>query len=205
MGKQTDWSYHFVNIGTNSHAQIDTFISSAGSASGIATLDSSSKLTASQIPTLAESNITNLTTDLSNCEKTANKNVGGGYCGLDSNGLVPLTKLANGTYSNLADVSVVSIADDNIMVYNSTAGKWENYSISGATFNDSTKTITVSASTANNLASATTTVNVSSATAPSANQALIATSSTSATWQTLSSTSAVLSDFSVSSINNGYL
>jgi hypothetical protein len=89
------------------------------------------------------------------------------------------------------------------MVYNSTAGKWENYSISGATFNDSTKTITVSASTANNLASATTTVNVSSATAPSANQALIATSSTSATWQTLSSTSAVLSDFSVSSINNG--
>ena len=53
------------------------------------------------------------------------------------------------------------------------------------------------------MASATTTVNVSSATAPSANQALIATSSTTATWQTLDIGGSYLSDVSVSSPANG--
>ena len=48
-------------IGTNTHAEIDTFISSEGQASGLATLDSTSKLTTSQIPTL------NLSSNLSNC------------------------------------------------------------------------------------------------------------------------------------------
>ena len=53
------------NIGTNTHAQIDTFISSEGQASGLATLDSTSKLTSSQIPTL------NLGSNLSDCVITS--------------------------------------------------------------------------------------------------------------------------------------
>ena len=42
---------------------------------------------------ISESQITNLVTDLSNCEKTANKNISSGYCGLDSNSLVPVNNI----------------------------------------------------------------------------------------------------------------
>ena len=44
---------------------------------------------------MSESVITNLTTDLSACEKTAHKNVAGGYCELDSNTLVPVVCIPN--------------------------------------------------------------------------------------------------------------
>ena len=53
------------NIGTNTHSQIDSFISSLAQASGIAALDSTSKLTSSQIPTL------NLGSILSDCVITS--------------------------------------------------------------------------------------------------------------------------------------
>jgi len=76
---QTISHLNLSNIGTNTHAQIDSFINSAGATGGIATLDSNAKLTASQIPTLAESNITGLVSDISACEKIANKGVQNGY------------------------------------------------------------------------------------------------------------------------------
>lgn len=41
------------NVGTNTHAQIDTFIASKGSASGLASLGADGKLTSSQIPAIA--------------------------------------------------------------------------------------------------------------------------------------------------------
>ena len=42
---------------------------------------------------LGESDITNLSSDLSACEKTANKNVASGYCPLDINSLVPVANI----------------------------------------------------------------------------------------------------------------
>ena len=42
---------------------------------------------------LGESDITNLSSDLSACEKTANKNVASGYCPLDINSLVPIASI----------------------------------------------------------------------------------------------------------------
>ena len=53
-------------------------------ASGYCPLDINSLVPIANIPSIAESYITNLTTDLSNCEKSANKNVASGYCPLDS-------------------------------------------------------------------------------------------------------------------------
>ena len=48
----------------------------------------------------------------------------------------------------MSDVSLSSIANDNILVYTTNSGlnKWTNYTISGATFNDTNKTITISSS-----------------------------------------------------------
>ena len=50
---------------------------------------------------MSESKITNLTTDLSACEKSANKNVASGYCPLDSNIFVPLSNLGNCTNNTI--------------------------------------------------------------------------------------------------------
>ena len=41
------------NIGTNTHAQIDTFINSSAQPNGLATLDSNGKVNTNQIPSLA--------------------------------------------------------------------------------------------------------------------------------------------------------
>ena len=65
------------------------------------------------------------------------------------------SKWKNGTVSggisslsNLTDVSVSSPSNDQILVFttDSSLNKWTPYSISGATFNDTNKTITISAS-----------------------------------------------------------
>jgi hypothetical protein len=61
----------------------------ATDASGVATNPAALRaLVAADIPALAESKITSLTTDLAACEKTANKDANSGYAGLDSGGLL---------------------------------------------------------------------------------------------------------------------
>ena len=50
-------------------------------------------LDVSNIPTLPQSKITNLTTDISSCEKTANKNISNGYCPLDSSSNIPISNI----------------------------------------------------------------------------------------------------------------
>ena len=98
--------------------------------------------------TLAESDITNLTTDLAAREQTANKGAASGYAGLGSNSLVPTTQLGTGTAdsshflrgdqtwgtvssgsSTLAadtDVSLTSPATGQVLTYDGTASKWKN-------------------------------------------------------------------------------
>ena len=59
------------NIGSHTHGQIDTFINSKNSTNGICPLDSNNKVPVINLPEIAESTITNLTTDLSACEKNS--------------------------------------------------------------------------------------------------------------------------------------
>ena len=51
-------------------------------------------------------------------------------------------------FSLLSDVSLSTLANDNVLIYttNGSLNKWTNYSISGAVFNDITKTISISSS-----------------------------------------------------------
>jgi hypothetical protein len=81
--------------------------------------------------------------------------------------------------------TTIAPTNDQLLVYTTygSANSWTPYTLSGATFSDSTKTITIASGTATALQSATTVVSVSAATAPTVNQALVATSGTSATWQ----------------------
>ena len=44
---------------------------------------------------ITESNVTNLVNDLSLCEKLSNKNTSNGYCGLDTNTLIPVVNIPN--------------------------------------------------------------------------------------------------------------
>ena len=73
------------------------------------------------------------------------------------------------TLSTLTDCSISSPSNDQILVFTtaSSLNKWTPYTISGATFNDTTKTITVSGTTS--LSGLTTDVIISS---PSTNQML---------------------------------
>ena len=73
-----------------------------GAASGVATLDGSSKLTSNQLPTIAESAVTNLTTDLAAKEVAANKNQAGGYAGLDGSSKLTGSQQVYGTAANTA-------------------------------------------------------------------------------------------------------
>ncbi|HUC88032.1 MAG TPA: hypothetical protein VMR95_02700, partial [Candidatus Binatia bacterium] len=81
-------------------------------------------------------------------EVTSNKGIASGYAGLNSSGLVPSTQLATGTASSSnylrgdgtwvvpnsgsstlaadTDVSITSPANNQVLTYNSGAGKWEN-------------------------------------------------------------------------------
>ena len=52
---------------------------------------------------ISESDVTNLSNDLSNCEKTSNKNIAGGYCPLDSSVLVPISNIPNISFSKISD------------------------------------------------------------------------------------------------------
>ena len=73
------------------------------------------------------------------------------------------------TLSGLSDISNGTLINDNVLIYTTNAGlnKWTNYSISGATFNDTTKTITISSG-SSSLASLTD----ATITTPSTNQLL---------------------------------
>jgi hypothetical protein len=64
-----------------------------GAANGYAGLDASTLVPVAQIPALAESKITNLTTDLAAKETTANKGAANGYAGLDASTLVPVAQI----------------------------------------------------------------------------------------------------------------
>ena len=46
-----------------------------------------------------------MTTDLYNCEKVANKGVSNGYCGLDTNSLVPLINIPNLSESQINNLT----------------------------------------------------------------------------------------------------
>ena len=171
----------------------------------------------------------------------AQKNRPNGYAGLDNNSKIPisnipalgidkiadfsisslsnnqilqyssaLSKWINATLTNgsstlatLTDCSVSSPSNDQILVFTtaSSLNKWTPYTISGATFNDTTKTITVSGTTA--LSGLTTDVTISS---PANNQVLQYNSTLSkwvnSTLSTGSSTLATLTDCSVSSPSN---
>ena len=59
-------------------------------AAGYCPLDVNSLVPISNLPSISESLVTNLSTDLSACEKTTNK---GGYCGLNNNELVSTSNI----------------------------------------------------------------------------------------------------------------
>ena len=56
---------------------------------------------------LQESYLTSLSTDLSACEKTSNKNISSGYCGLDVNSLVSVSNLPS-----ISESKVINLTTD---------------------------------------------------------------------------------------------
>ena len=74
-------------------------------ANGYRELDSNALVPVACIPSLSESTITNLTADLSACEKTAHKNIADGYCPLDSNILIPVANIPNISESKITNLS----------------------------------------------------------------------------------------------------
>ena len=142
-----------------------------GEASGYCSLDSSYLVPVTNIPSLAESKITGLVSDLAACEKSANKDVANGYCRLDGNSLVPLSNLAS---TVLSDVNTTGVQNDNLLVYTTNGGSnnWQPYSVSGVTFSDTDKSITVNNTTA--LSQLTTDVAIGTgSSSPAANQGMV--------------------------------
>ncbi len=88
--------------------------SNKGQADGYVGLDANSEILVSEIPTLPQSNITNLITDLASKEtllgftpeNVANKNIANGYAGLDSSALIPNSELRLDMVSTLLNVGV---------------------------------------------------------------------------------------------------
>ena len=78
---------------------------------GISSLNNVQVLTYNSISTkwinsnISESQITNLTTYLSNCEKNANKGISNGYCGLDTNSLISVSNIPNLPESQINNLS----------------------------------------------------------------------------------------------------
>lgn len=99
---------NLANIGVNTHSQIDLFISSKSQSGGLCSLDSSSLVPLTNIPALSESKVTNLTTDLANCEKTSNKGAASGYCPLDSSSSVPSANLPSTSLQSLSNMNISS-------------------------------------------------------------------------------------------------
>ena len=94
--------------------------------------------------------------------------------------------------SLLTDCSTTGVINRQLLVYATASqlNKWTPYTLSGATFDDVNKTITVS-SYGSSVASAlqtsgSTTVSVNGSAAPATNQALIAINSATASWQSIS-------------------
>ena len=54
---------------------------------------------------ITESNVTNLVNDLSLCQKLSNKNTSNGYCGLDTNTLIPVVNVPNLPKSLITNIS----------------------------------------------------------------------------------------------------
>ena len=77
----------------------------------ISSLNNSQVLTYNSISTkwinsnITESQITNLTTDLSNCEKIANKGIANGYCGVDTNSLISVSNIPNLSESQINNLN----------------------------------------------------------------------------------------------------
>jgi len=75
-------------------------VTEKGAASGVATLDATTKLPGTQLPAHAhaEGDVTNLVTDLAAKEATANKNIASGYAPLDASAKLPAANLPTYTH-----------------------------------------------------------------------------------------------------------
>lgn len=71
-------------------------------------------LVAGDIPSIAESQVTNLTTDLAAKEATANKNAASGYCGLGSDSRVPASQSRSPTLRASANVALSASTTINV-------------------------------------------------------------------------------------------
>ena len=126
------------NKGSNTHAQIDTFISSKGQASGIASLDSSSKINLNQIQSIALTsvNVVNtivlrdlLTVETGDvCIVTADpiSSNNQSYIYNGSSWSTLSTYIQPKNLSSLTDIALSNIANGNILKYNSSSSKWIN-------------------------------------------------------------------------------
>ena len=91
------------------HAEIDSFISSAGANGGLALLDSSGVLKSTEIPNSVIKSINSKTT---------------------SNNVVTLN------IADINDASVTSVSNNQGLIYNSTDSKWENKQIDQRTLSN---------------------------------------------------------------------
>lgn len=106
-------------------------------------------------------------------------------------------------FSSITNTGTLTLpTSSDTLVGRNTTDTLTNKSISGGQITSAVANATAAAG----LTSATTTVVVSSATAPSSGQALIATSSTAATWQTIASIAwSAITTSQTGAINNGYI
>lgn len=86
------------NIGTNTHATLDTFVASKAAAGGLCDLDGSTLVPLARIPaTLTGKDADTLDTlHAASFERVANKGAANGYASLDGSTLVPLTQMPTG-------------------------------------------------------------------------------------------------------------
>ena len=92
--------------------------SSLGASSGVATLDSNQKLTSSQKPDYNLNDLIDVNTSGA---------VYGAYLSYDGSGWTP--HVDTHTLESLTDVQISSSANNQALIYNSTASKWENQAI----------------------------------------------------------------------------
>ena len=113
------------------------------------------------------------------------------YDAVNSKWINASSSAGSSTLSGCTNVSLSSPSNDQILMFttDSSLNKWTAYTISGATFNDTNKTITFAGTTS--LSGLTTDVSISS---PNNNDALLY-NSTSSKWQNTSLSTSNLSDF----------